>query len=189
MASSVKLLIGVSYSSIAANAWTYNDVTAWAADSPNCASTVLLQSPINIDLVGAGVTENPLIFQGSPDSAINEAIRAELVINNHTWEVEWDVDDGAVNKYGVVYNNLVYKLNQFHFHSPSEHTVDGKHYDLEAHMVHSCYGDSGCATEAPGDENLVVAIFMNVGDENPFLSSFWPSLHTLSVDATAAHIS
>jgi carbonic anhydrase len=25
---------------------------------------------------------------------------------------------------------------QFHFHSPSEHTIDGKEYDLELHIVH-----------------------------------------------------
>ena len=25
---------------------------------------------------------------------------------------------------------------QFHFHAPSEHTVDGKHHDLEVHFVH-----------------------------------------------------
>lgn len=25
---------------------------------------------------------------------------------------------------------------QFHFHSPSEHTIDGKHMDLEMHIVH-----------------------------------------------------
>lgn len=30
-----------------------------------------------------------------------------------------------------------YKPLQFHFHAPSEHTVDGKHYDLELHIVHT----------------------------------------------------
>jgi len=25
---------------------------------------------------------------------------------------------------------------QFHFHSPSEHTIMGKHMDLEMHLVH-----------------------------------------------------
>jgi len=25
---------------------------------------------------------------------------------------------------------------QFHFHAPSEHTIDGKHHDLEMHIVH-----------------------------------------------------
>jgi carbonic anhydrase len=29
-----------------------------------------------------------------------------------------------------------YELKQFHFHSPSEHTVDGAHYPMEVHLVH-----------------------------------------------------
>lgn len=28
---------------------------------------------------------------------------------------------------------------QFHFHAPSEHTFDGKFYDLELHIVHQEY--------------------------------------------------
>ena len=31
---------------------------------------------------------------------------------------------------------------QFHFHAPSEHTVNGRYYDLEMHIVHK-YKDSG----------------------------------------------
>jgi hypothetical protein len=30
-------------------------------------------------------------------------------------------------------------LNQFHFHSPSEHTINGVHYPLEMHMVHKLF--------------------------------------------------
>ncbi len=25
---------------------------------------------------------------------------------------------------------------QLHFHAPSEHTINGRHYDLEMHLVH-----------------------------------------------------
>lgn len=31
---------------------------------------------------------------------------------------------------------------QFHFHAPSENTIDGRHYDLEMHIVHGCVGCS-----------------------------------------------
>lgn len=184
----MKLFLGISCSAIAAaNAWTYSAVADWANVSATCASSVPNQSPINVYTGTVGTTTDPLQFQGLPDSAINPAIRQSLVINNHTWEVNWDIDGAAVDKYGVVYNNKVFKLDQFHFHSPSEHTLDNNHYDLEAHLVHSCYGVN-CVTEAEGDENLVVAIFMNVGAENPYLATFWPDLAALAANSSAPYI-
>jgi carbonic anhydrase len=153
--------------------------------APQCAATVENQSPIDILTANPLATTNGLVFQGLPDSATTPEIRAQLVINDHTWEVNWDVDDAAETKYGVEYNQKVYRLQQFHFHSPSEHTVDGQHYDFEAHLVHACYGDISCTTEDPNDENLVVAILMNVGDENPYLQSFWPRLAALAADSNA----
>jgi carbonic anhydrase len=32
-------------------------------------------------------------------------------------------------------------VNQFHFHSPSEHTFNGEHYDLELHIVSKDFSD------------------------------------------------
>jgi len=185
----MKLFLGICCSVVAANAWTYTDTDAWSTDYANCDSAVANQSPINIDSGHAGTQAsvngtNPLTFQGFPDSAVNPEIRHELVINNHTWEVEWDVHNLATNTYGVQYNNNIYKLNQFHFHSPSEHTLDGQHYDLEAHMVHSCFGEE-CLTLPDPHQNLVVAIFMNIGEANPYLSTFWPNLATLAANSSS----
>lgn len=98
--------------------------------------------------------------------------------------MEWDVEKAATDKYGIVYNEQVYMLNQFHFHSPSEHTIDGQHFDMEAHLVHSCFGTT-CTTIDEHDENLVVAIFMNIGAENTYLSSFWGDLATLAANSSA----
>jgi carbonic anhydrase len=38
-----------------------------------------------------------------------------------------------------------YNFLQFHFHSPSEHTLDGKQYPLEVHFVHQKVGASDLA--------------------------------------------
>jgi carbonic anhydrase len=51
------------------------------------------------------------------------------------------------------FGNNKYKLVQFHFHTLSEHTVDGKHYDMECHFVHQC-----------GEALLVLGVFMQKGD-------------------------
>jgi carbonic anhydrase len=57
---------------------------------------------------------------------------------------------------------------QFHFHSPSEHTIDGRHYDLEMHFYHET------------DDHLhhsVISIFFDrkVGgnEENPFIKNLF----------------
>lgn len=40
--------------------------------------------------------------------------------------------EGATTRY----LNKDYKMIQFHFHTPSEHLINGVHYPLEMHMVH-----------------------------------------------------
>jgi hypothetical protein len=45
--------------------------------------------------------------------------------------VRFDGDAG-----GVVVDGEAYALRQMHWHSPSEHAVDGRRYDLELHMLH-----------------------------------------------------
>ena len=48
-----------------------------------------------------------------------------------------------------------YTLEQFHFHTPSEHKVAGRHYDMEMHFVHSAMVD--------GQKKLaVIAAFFEV---------------------------
>jgi carbonic anhydrase len=38
---------------------------------------------------------------------------------------------------------ISFEASQFHFHSPSEHTIDGKYYDLEMHTVHLDKNEGG----------------------------------------------
>lgn len=61
----------------------------------------------------------------------------------------------------------LFDMLQFHFHSPSEHTFDGRHYDLEMHVVHKRHGVK--------EGGAVLAIFfdrLKGGDEfNPFIDS------------------
>ena len=79
----------------------------------------------------------------------------ELVVENtgHVIEVPIPAEDGDTLKIG----KSVYTLQQYHFHAPSEHTLNGRHYDLEAHLVHQ---------NAAG-LTAVLAVFMKIGHHHP----------------------
>jgi len=76
------------------------------------------------------------------------------------------VDDGATSS--LVVDGTEYKLAQFHFHSPAEHTVGGRSFDLEMHLVHKS-GDGKVA---------VVAILFGTGSENAVLGRVWNAMPT-----------
>ena len=91
----------------------------------------LEQSPI--DLTGAVPIEDAGIERRLSTEVLTFEQRArvmDLVDNGHTIQVINDVpmalDMGDVH----------YELVQFHFHAPSEHTIDGQHSPLEVHLVH-----------------------------------------------------
>jgi carbonic anhydrase len=60
----------------------------------------------------------------------------EIIDNGHTIQIT--VDEGSTFTFG----DKTYNLKQFHFHTPSEHTLDGKHAPMEMHMVHQGADDS-----------------------------------------------
>nr|ACN85335.1 unknown [Oryza meyeriana var. granulata] len=93
----------------------------WAA-----CSFGLRQSPIHISDVAAGHGRRPgrLLRSYRPAAAT-------LVNRGHDIMVRFDGDAG-----GVVIDGVAYRLRQMHWHSPSEHAVDGRRYDLELHMLH-----------------------------------------------------
>lgn len=59
--------------------------------------------------------------------------------------------------------NERFELLQGHFHSPSEHSVDGEHFGMEIHLVHT--GEDGGL--------VVVGIMIEEGEENPMLNRIW----------------
>ncbi len=107
--------------------WGYgaeNGPAHWAAMNPAnalCAAGKR-QSPIDIP-AGAPTQAAPVAF-GYTASA------ASVVNNGHTIQV--DLQNGGTLRFG----GKTYTLKQFHFHTPSENTVSGKHYPMVAHLVH-----------------------------------------------------
>jgi carbonic anhydrase len=101
--------------------WDYEHVDHWGKINKTC-NDGKSQSPI--DLKGASSSDaDPLIFEYTT-SIVN------VKNNGHT--VQADYASGSILKA----NGDNFELKQFHFHSPSEHTVDGKHYPMEVHLVH-----------------------------------------------------
>jgi carbonic anhydrase len=111
----------------------------------------LIQSPINI------VTSQ--VQQGGEQVVLHYEKSKEKVVNlGHTIEV--DVEAGNY----VVEEGHTFVLKQFHFHTPSEHLLDGVTYPMELHLVH-------VREDAP-TEYLVISALFKQGRSNPLLDSF-----------------
>ncbi len=132
--------------------WGYSDDIGpahWGDLSPayKPAKNGRKQSPIDID-TGKTVPAN------LPEPRFHYVDEKAVFLNNgHTLEHE----EGKGN--WLEWNGKRYRLAQFHFHTPSEHTVDGRHAPMEIHLVHR--GMHG--------EALVVGIMVNRGAPNEAL--------------------
>ena len=84
------------------------------------------QSPVNIR------TNQLAAYNGSPLLLRYE--QSELTIENTGHVVEVLIPAGVANTLQI--NGDGYQLVQYHFHVPSEHTINGQLADLEAHFVH-----------------------------------------------------
>lgn len=71
-------------------------------------------------------------------------------------------------------DGIQYKLKQCHWHSPSEHAIDGKKFDLELHLVH----------QTPNGMFSIIGILYQIGEPNYFLStvSFIPNLQEFNIN-------
>lgn len=127
--------------------WSYSGDTGpahWGDldASYRIAKTGKHQSPIDIrDALLA--TWPPLKFNYVPS-------RIQVINNGHT--IEQTEDRGSF----VIADEVQYELKQFHFHAPSEHTVNGKHYPMEMHLVH----------KSASETVAVVAVFIEEGESN-----------------------
>ena len=118
-------------------------------------------------LCGTGQNQSPIDIKSDIDAdlpAIEFAYKgkAEKVLNNgHTIQV--DIAEGS----SIVVDGKTFVLKQFHFHTPSENTIDGKSFPLEAHFVHR---------NAEENTYAVVSVMFDEGEENPILKSIWEKM-------------
>jgi carbonic anhydrase len=119
------------------------------------------QSPI--DLTNARETELPSVTIDTPSEQEVEVLNQAGVIheldNGHTIQVNSKVGTMTVG-------DEIYALLQFHFHAPSEHTVDGEHFPMEMHFVH----------QATDGTLAVVGVLLEEGAPNPGIAPLWAQL-------------
>ena len=136
--------------------WSYSGEDGpehWGELSPEFSRCSDGQNQSPVDLVADLSADLPeLVFQyhGTPVRETN---------NGHT--IMLSVAPG--NYLEVPSSGEQFQLLQGHFHSPSEHTVNGEHLDMEIHLVHA--NDDG--------QLVVVGIMIEEGEEDPMLNRIW----------------
>jgi carbonic anhydrase len=134
--------------------WTYTGDTApkyWSHLSEKYfACDGKAQSPINI-------SEKELVATADNKLQVNYKNTGVKIENNgHTLEFVVSPEN-TLN-----FNGKTYELKQFHMHTPSEHTVNNKHFPLEMHFVN----------KADDGTYAVISVLFKEGKASPFLAKF-----------------
>ncbi len=137
--------------------WGYGDDNGpekWSNLHPEYATcgTGKHQSPVDLTRFTEAALP-PIPFHYRPNST-------EVLNNGHTIQVNF----GEGNR--IRLDGKEFRLQQFHFHAPSENTYRGSFFPMEAHLVH-----------ADEEGNLaVVTIMFRSGSENPVLKKIWAKM-------------
>lgn len=120
------------------NHWSYQDQDHWKFEAGDT------QSPIDINTSQTV----PMKDTGGIQVEYQTKVQSEED-NGHSIQVN---DTGT-----ATINGRLFDFSQVHFHAQSEHTLNGKHYPIEAHFVHK--GQNG--------RLAVIGVFFQEGKENP----------------------
>ena len=145
--------------------WDYadNGPTTWADDFPTCGGAQ--QSPVDVKEVTAGNSRAELVFDY--DRSV------DVTVFNNTHTVEAEVEEGAGSIQVMVDGETTtYELQQFHFHTPSEHELSGYDKEAEMHLVH----------QAEDGSQAVVSVLFDQGSRQSALNRIWRDLPDVGDD-------
>ena len=117
-------------------------------------------------LCSSGENQSPINIKSQfdvelPPIEFDYSAKATKILNNgHTIQV--DIASGS----RIHADGKTFELKQFHFHTPSENTIDGQHFPLEAHFVH----------RSEDKQYAVVAVMFKEGAANPLLERIWEKM-------------
>jgi carbonic anhydrase len=126
----------------------------WGEVSPDFESCSKGKSQSPIDIANPAKDGKEAVTFDYKQSKLN------VVNNGHTVQVNYDKGSS------IKINGVNYDLVQFHFHDPSEHTVNGKSYGMELHLVH----------KNAKNELAVIGVLIENGSENPAFKALWANL-------------
>jgi len=110
-------------------------------------------------MCSAGSTQSPIDIEESLDAnlkplkLLQKFPAKEILQTNHS--IQLNFRDGNI----VAIDNITFKLKQANFHTPSEHSIQGKSFPLEAQFLHS---------DIKGN-TAIVAVLFREGRPNPGL--------------------
>ncbi|HWR93727.1 MAG TPA: carbonic anhydrase family protein [Flavobacterium sp.] len=113
------------------------------------------QSPINI--VSAKNKEGKHKVTMHYQDKINK-------IENLGHTVQLDFEEGST----ITQDDTTFVFKQCHFHTPSEHLIDGLTYPMEMHIVNIMPNENKSATP----QYLVIGVLFKEGKENKFIADF-----------------
>ncbi len=113
----------------------------------------IYQSPINILTFETKKTNN-YAFTFDLQEKVTE-------VENLVHTVQLDFKPGSTLKIG----EDIYDFKQMHFHTPSEHLIDGVTFPMELHIV-------AISKQHTVPHYLVIAILFKMGKENVFINEF-----------------
>lgn len=124
--------------------WSYGEAAQWGHLAPEYATCAVGANQSPIDLSGGVEARLPALefaYGGNVTAAMN---------NGHALQLLADGDNALVS------GGKRYRFLQAHFHTPSEHTLEGKAFPAEIHFVH----------KAADGELAVVGVFLAEGKAN-----------------------
>jgi carbonic anhydrase len=113
-----------------------------------------------------GESQSPIDITGAAKGKLSKIkfnykpTKLNILNNGHTVQVNYDKGSS------IEVGGEKYRLLQFHFHTPSEHTVDGRSFGMEMHLVH----------KSNKGELAVVGVLLDKGAENKAFKIIWENL-------------
>ncbi|XP_070277477.1 carbonic anhydrase 12 isoform X1 [Myotis yumanensis] len=171
--------------------WTYIGPAgekSWPKNYPSCGG--LMQSPIDLhsDILQYDASLVPLEFQG-----YNVSANEQLTLTNNGHSVKLKLPPG-MHIQGLPSR---YSATQLHLHwgdqndpHGSEHTVGGKHFAAELHIVHynsDLYPNASIASNE-SDGLAVLAVLIEMGSFNPSYDKIFSHLQHVKYKGQEVHI-